>query len=57
MPERLRCLEVDHQLDFRRLHNWQVSWFFALENSPGLNADQTIIFSFIAPVAHQAASC
>jgi hypothetical protein len=54
--ERLGGLEVDDQLDFRRLHNRQVSRLFALENSAGVGADQMVGFSFVATVAQQAAS-
>jgi hypothetical protein len=49
--ERLCGLEVYNQLDLRRLHDRQVGRLLALENLPGVDADQTIIFRFIASVA------
>jgi len=51
MPSALAGLEVDDQLDFRRLLDRQVGWLLAVENFPDLNADQTVIFRFGA-VAH-----
>src|SRR6516164_3217149 len=32
-PERLGGLEVEHQLELRRLHHWQVGGFLAFENA------------------------
>src|SRR6267143_2804254 len=49
--ERLCGLEVYNQLDLRRLHDRQVGRLLALEYFPGVVADQTIIFRFIASVA------
>jgi putative ABC transport system substrate-binding protein len=36
-PERLRGLQVDHQLEPGRLLDWKVSGFFALEDSTNIN--------------------
>ena len=47
--ERLCGLEVDDQFDFRRLHHRQVGRLLALENFPGVDADQTVIFRFTVP--------
>ena len=53
--ERLGGLEIDDQLDFRWLLDWQVGRLLALENSAGVNAGQAVVFRFIASIAHQAA--
>src|SRR6266481_1004650 len=53
--ERLCGLEVYNQLDLRRLHDRQVGRLLALENFPGVGADQTVIFRFIASVADHTA--
>src|SRR5262245_24871 len=53
--KRLRGPEVDHQLDFRCLPDWQVRWPLALEDAAGVYASQTVEFRFIASIAHQAA--
>jgi hypothetical protein len=39
--ERFRGLEVDHQLELGRLHNWQVGWLLAFENATDVDADLT----------------
>src|SRR2546427_9272447 len=36
--ERSGGLEVDHELEFGRLQDWQVGGVFALENPPGVEA-------------------
>src|SRR5262249_17870841 len=51
--ERLGGPEVDHQLEFGRLHNWQVGWLFALENAAGIDAHTAKHVRKIGPVAHQ----
>src|SRR5262245_50789349 len=48
-------LEVNDQLEFRRLLNRQVGRLSALENFSGVGPDQTVVIRFIAAVAHQAA--
>src|SRR5262245_16162566 len=53
--ERVGGLEIDDQLDFRRLLDRQVRRLVALENSPNVSADQTVKFRFAAAIAHQAA--
>src|SRR5262245_6001417 len=52
-PERPGGLEVDDQLDFRGLHDREVSRLLAFENAPGVDAAQTICVRSIASVAHQ----
>ena len=47
--ERLGGLEVYDQFDFRGLLDWQIRWLLALEYSAGVDADQTVVFRFIAP--------
>jgi len=51
--ERPGGLEVDDQLDFRGLHDREVSGLLAFENAPGVDAAQTICVRSIASVAHQ----
>src|SRR5881392_2854573 len=46
-------LEVEDQLDFRGLHDREVSGLLAFENAPGIDAAQTICVRSIASVAHQ----
>src|SRR5713101_337237 len=53
--EGLGSPEIYDQLDFRGLLDRQISRLPTLENSPGVNADQTIVIRFIASVAHQTA--
>src|SRR5262249_58113883 len=43
-------------LDFRRPLDRQIGRLVALENPPGVSADQTVVFRFTAAIAHQAAS-
>ena len=52
----LRGLEVDHELELGRLHDRQVGWLLALENTPGVEADLAIGVGDAGPVAHQTAS-
>jgi hypothetical protein len=54
-PERLGCLEVDHELELGRLHDRQISGLGALQNSAGINANLAIHFGKIDAIAHQAA--
>src|SRR5262249_1438610 len=44
-PERLRGLEVDHKLEFARLHDRQVGRFRAFENPAGINTTLTVALS------------
>ena len=30
--ERLRSLEINHQVEFRRLLDWEIGWFGAFQN-------------------------
>jgi hypothetical protein len=53
--ERLGSLEVENHLDFRGLHDRQVSRLLALENPAGVDADLTERIRNTASVAHQAA--
>src|SRR5688572_20648499 len=51
--ERPCRLEVDDQLDFRRLHYRQVGRLLALENPAGVDADLPVTVRNTASVAHQ----
>ena len=55
MPSVLAVLRLMHQLDFRRLLDRQIGRLIAFENSPGVGADQMIVFRLTAAIAHQAA--
>src|ERR1700759_212546 len=54
--ERLRGLEVDDEFEFRGVDDRQFRGRFALENEPGVSADQTIDIGQARPVAHQPAA-
>jgi hypothetical protein len=54
--ERLRGLEVDHELELGRLHDWQIGRFLTLENSPNVNASLAIRARYVGSVAHQTTS-
>src|SRR6516225_5287186 len=53
--ERPGGLEVDDQLDFRGLHDREVSRLLAFENAPGVQTGQTVRLRNAASVAHQTA--
>ena len=51
-----RCgLEVDDQLNFCGLLDWQIGWLLALENPAGVDADQTVRVDKTGTVADKAA--
>src|SRR5262245_25240221 len=50
--ERLGGLQIDVELDFASLLDWQVGGFFALENPAGVIARQAVRLSKIRSVAH-----
>src|SRR6266700_2502086 len=52
--EGLGGLEIDEQLDLRRLLDRQLGRLIAVEDFPGVDADQTVIFSFAASITDQA---
>src|SRR6516165_4514034 len=54
--EPLGSLEVEDQLDFRRLLDWQIGGLFALQNPASIDADQTVRIGKAASIAHQATS-
>jgi hypothetical protein len=37
--ERFGGLEVNDQFQLGRLLNWQIGWFLAFENAPGIDAN------------------
>src|SRR6266699_2082016 len=53
--ERLGGLEVEDQLDFRGLHDREVSRLLAFENAAGVETGQTVRLRNAASVAHQTA--
>ena len=52
-PERLRGLEVNHQLEFRRLHDREIGGLLAFENPAGVNAGLAISVGEAGTVAYQ----
>src|SRR3984893_17142050 len=40
--ERLRRLEIDDQLEFHRLLDWQLGWLFPFENPPDVATGEAI---------------
>src|ERR1700745_2269512 len=50
-------LEVDDQLELGRLHDWQVDWPRAFENSCRVDANLAVGIDGVYSMAHQAASC
>src|SRR5262245_57150036 len=53
--ECLGSLEVDDQLEFRRLLHWQVGGLLASENAAGVDAGQAVRSVEISTVAHEPA--
>src|SRR5262249_2667016 len=53
--ERLRSLQVDHELELGWLHHGQVGWLFALENPTGVEGGLTIGIREAGAVASEAA--
>ena len=49
--ERPRGLEVDDQLDLRRLLDRQIGWLFAFKNATGINPDLSVGVGDTAAVA------
>src|SRR5215469_8296656 len=54
--ERFCGFEVDDQLEFGGLEDWQVGGLRALEDLTGVDADLTPHLVIIRPIAHQPAS-
>ena len=55
MPSALAVLRLMISSTFVSLLDWQVRRLLAFENAAGVDADQTVVFRFIASIAHQAA--
>src|SRR5262249_37099531 len=53
--ECLGSLEVDDQLDLRRLLDWQIGRLLSVENPTGIDARQTVHIRNTAAIAHQPA--
>src|SRR5262245_2073900 len=54
--ERIRGLEVDHQLEFGRLHDRQVGNLFPLQNPAGVDTDLTVGVGKIGSVTNETTS-
>src|SRR6516164_7618744 len=54
--KRFRGLQIDVQLDFSDLLDWQVGGLLALEDAAGVNTNRTERIHNVASVAHEAAS-
>src|SRR6516225_7109603 len=55
-PERFGGPEVEEQFNFGGLLNGQIGRLVALENSPSISADQTVVFRFTTAITHQTTS-
>jgi hypothetical protein len=53
--QRLRGLEVDHELELCWQHNRQITRLLAFEDASGINAGLTVCIGNAGRVAHQAA--
>src|SRR6516165_10856728 len=53
--ESLGGLKVDDQLEFGRLHHWQIGRFLTFENAAGVNAELAVVFLGARSIAHQSA--
>jgi hypothetical protein len=53
--QRPRGVKIDHELEAGRLHHWQISGLFALENSAGIDGGLPIGVRKFGAAAHQAA--
>ena len=51
--ERLSSLEVDHEFEFGRLHDWQIGRLLASENAAGVDASLTKRIGSVRAVAHE----
>src|SRR5215470_14868437 len=54
--QRLRGLEIDHKLEFARLHDRQVGRFRAFENLAGINTALTVAVGEVRCVTDETAS-
>src|SRR6516162_8442259 len=52
--EFLRCFQVDQQLEFCRLHDWQIRWFISLKHAACVHTDLSIHICKVSSIAHQA---
>src|ERR1700751_4205356 len=48
-------LQIDDQLDFRRLYDWQVGWLFPPENATDVDSKLSISLRQISSVTHETA--
>ena len=48
-------LEVDDQFELGRLDDWQVRWFLAVKNAPGITPQLAVMVCDVKPIAHEAA--
>src|ERR1044071_3859669 len=53
--QRLRGLEVDDEIEFRRLLDWKIGRLLALQDAADVDARLTIHVQEVGPVANQAA--
>src|SRR5437868_15388061 len=51
----LRSFQIEHQLEFCRLHNWQIARLLAVEDASDIDAGMTVGVGQSGRVAHQAA--
>src|SRR4051812_12070827 len=55
--ERLRGLEVDDELETRRLQDRELGRFYTTENLADVNSAMAVLLSNAGAVTHQAAGC
>ena len=55
--QRLGSLEIDNQLEFSRLRDWQVGRLFAPENTPGIDTDLAVCIGKSGSIADQSSGC
>src|SRR4029077_15787080 len=51
----LSCFEVDDQVEFCRLHHWQIAWLFALKDSTGIDTRLPVCICDATSIAHKPA--
>ena len=51
--ECLRCLQIDQEIEFARLHNWQVGGLFAFEDAGDIGSGVLVALGDVGPIADQ----
>ena len=48
--ECLRCLQIDQEIEFARLHNWQVGGLFAFEDAADIGSGVLVALGDVGPI-------